>query len=142
MAVTDFKGAAPNPGGGGGKGKGGGSGSNQNWNNNDKNTPFVPKKETPFWPQWKSGGQTKPGSPTGSGINNPVGMQDPCKYGWKCKDVLTTGKCSKYHPKDEFKFLIDKFRAQASKKGTGKGPRQRRWKADRWSAEERRKRER
>ena len=83
-------------------------------------TPFVPKKETTYWP--RAGGPIQPGPPTGSGGNDPTGTRTPCRFGWKCRAVLTTGKCENYHTKEDFKFLTDKFKAQKlAKKGMEKG---------------------
>ena len=118
MAVTDYM----NPSGGAkGKGSGGGAGGKGSWTNPKggatRPAPFVPRKETTYtWPTpaWKEPAQ--PGALAGGET------RVPCKYGYKCREVLSTGKCENHHSKEDFKFMTDKYKAKKlAQKGMEKG---------------------
>jgi hypothetical protein len=115
MAVNDYKGPSQ-------KGQGGPSGKG--------NAPSRPKdanKGNPSGRSWASD-RGQAGSDRSwtnlldaSKAKGPNG-RDTCKFGKNCREVLTKGLCKDWHPKEEFKIMLDKFKAKnLAKKGAEKG---------------------
>ncbi len=81
-----------------------------------KRTPQE-KGNTSRWPALTEQMQSK--GPQGQSYST---QREACKHGRSCREALAKRSCTSWHPKEEFKFLLDKFKAKTlAKKGAEKG---------------------